>query len=58
MNDYERTLYKAEMARLRQEVKRQRVLLELWAEAAKFDQEEREAPSGPHEQAEGQTRRA
>lgn len=58
MNDYERSLYKAEIARLRQEVKRQRVLLELWAEAARMHNEEREVPSGPNEQAERQTRRA
>lgn len=58
MTQYERQLYRAEIARLRQEVKRQRVLLELWAEAARLDYEEREVPSGPNEPTKRKTRRA
>ena len=58
MTEYERSLYRAEIAQLRQEVKRQRVLLELCAEAARFDHAEREVPSGQDEQTKGQAGRA
>ena len=48
MTDYERELYRQEIQRLAEEVKRLRVLLEMWQQAAEMDQARRsEVPSGP-----------
>lgn len=59
VSDYERQLYKAEISRLKAEVKRLTVLLRMWREAAMMDYAKVvEVPSGPNEQAEGRTRRA
>lgn len=59
MNDYERTLYKAKISRLESEVNRLTVLLQMWQEAAIMDYAKVvEAPSGPYESTERQTRRA
>lgn len=48
MTDYERDLYRQEIQRLTEEVKRLRVLLDMWQRAAEMDQARRsEVPSGP-----------
>ena len=48
MTDYERELYRQEIQRLTDEVKRLRVLLDMWQQAAQMDQASRsEVPSGP-----------
>ena len=48
MTDYERALYRAEIERLTEEVKRLRVLLELWQQASEMDYASaKEVASGP-----------
>lgn len=48
MTSYERDLYRQEIRRLTEEVKRLRVLLDMWQQAAQMDQVRRsEVPSGP-----------
>ncbi len=47
MTSYERDLYRREIQRLTEEVKRLRVLLDMWQQAAQMDQRRSEVPSGP-----------
>ena len=48
MTDYERDLYRQEIQRLTEEVKRLRVLLDMWQQSAEMDYAKPvEVPSGP-----------